>query len=146
MDKEATPSPTNTPIPFEELEIGMEASHCHTYSTGDVEAFADISGDKNPVHLDDSFAANSRFKRRIAHGLHSASFFSAIFGTILPGTGCVYVNQSLSFKRPVYIGDTVTATVIIKSIDSEKRRVFFNTTCKVKGRVVIDGEAEIYVP
>lgn len=134
------------PVPFEDLKVGMEASYTHTYSAEKVEAFAEISGDKNPVHLDEDFAANSRFKRRLAHGLNSASFFSAIFGTQLPGTGCVYVGQSLNFKRPVYIDDTVVATVTIKSIDEAKRRVYFDTVCKVNGKVVIDGEAEIYVP
>tara|TARA_A100001037_G_C14960405_1_gene549115 strand:+ start:313 stop:753 length:441 start_codon:yes stop_codon:yes gene_type:complete len=133
-------------IPFEELEVAMQASHTHTYTAQQVEAFAEISGDRNPVHLDEDYAAGTRFNKRLAHGLNSASFFSAIFGTRLPGPGCVYVSQSLNFKRPVHIGDTVVATVTIKKIDEARRRVFFDTICKVKGRVVIDGEAEIYVP
>ena len=124
----------------------MQASYTHTYTAQQVEAFAEVSGDRNPVHLDENYAAGTRFKRPLVHGLNSASFFSAIFGTRLPGTGCVYVSQSLNFKRAVHIGDTVVATVTITKIDEARRRVFFDTVCKVKGRLVIDGEAEIYVP
>jgi len=78
--------------------------------------------------------------------LMSASYFSALFGTKIPGEGCVYVSQSLQFKRPVYLGDTVTATVVVKAVDLKKRRVFFRTMCKVKNKIVIDGEAELFVP
>ena len=76
----------------------------------------------------------------------TASYFSALFGTKIPGEGCVYVSQSLNFKRPVYIGDTVVATVEVISVDLAKKRVFFRTTCKVKNKVVTDGEAELFVP
>jgi 3-hydroxybutyryl-CoA dehydratase len=124
----------------------MEESYSQTITDADVKAFAGISGDHNPVHVNDEYAEASRYKKRIAHGLISASFFSALFGTKLPGPGCVYVSQNLSFKRPVYLGDTVTATVAVKDIDTSKRRVFFRTTCKVKNKTVIDGEAELYVP
>jgi 3-hydroxybutyryl-CoA dehydratase len=85
-------------------------------------------------------------EERIAHGLLSASFFSSLFGTKLPGPGCVYVSQSLQFKRPVYLGDTVTATVTVNKVDLNKHRIFFDTTCSVKNRTVISGEAEIYLP
>ena len=112
----------------------------------DVKAFAGVSGDRNPVHMDDEYAENSRFKKRIAHGMMSASYFSALFGTKIPGEGCVYVAQSLQFKRPVYLGDTVVATATVTKVDLERRRVFFRTTCKVKNKIVIDGEAELYVP
>jgi len=139
-------SPHPISIPFEELEVAMQASYTHTYTAQQVEAFAEVSGDRNPVHLDENYAASTRFKKPLVHGLNSASFFSAIFGTRLPGTGCVYVSQSLNFKRAVHIGDTVVATVTITKIDEARRRVFFDTVCKVKGRLVIDGEAEIYVP
>jgi len=133
-------------IPLESIEIGMEVSYSQTITDADVKEFAGISGDRNPVHLDEEYAENSRYKKRIAHGLMSASYFSALFGTKIPGEGCVYVAQSLQFKRPVYLGDTVTATVIVKEIDLEKKRVFFRTTCKVRNKIVIDGEAELYVP
>jgi 3-hydroxybutyryl-CoA dehydratase len=128
------------------LEIGMTATYSQTITDSDIKSFADISGDNNPVHMNDNFAKNSRFGKRIAHGLLSASFFSAIFGTKLPGSGCVYVSQSLKFLRPVYLNDTVNASVTIKSIDKTKRRIFFDTICSVKGKKVISGEAEIYLP
>ncbi len=131
---------------IEELSIGMKASYSQTITDADVKAFSGISGDNNPVHMSEEYAENSRFKKRIAHGLMSASYFSALFGTKIPGPGCVYVSQLLKFKKPVYLNDTVTATVTVTRIDIEKRRVFFKTICKVKKRTVIDGEAEIYIP
>ena len=84
-----------------EIKIGMSESYSQTISEADVKAYAGISGDRNPVHMDDEYAEKSRYKKRIAHGMISSSFFSALFGTKLPGPGCVYVNQSLNFKRPV---------------------------------------------
>lgn len=133
-------------IPLEEICIGMQVSYSQTVTDSDIKAFAGISGDRNPVHLDEAYAESSRYKKRIAHGLMTASYFSALFGTKIPGEGCVYVSQSLQFKRPVYIGDTVTATVEVTNINLEKKRVFFKTTCKVKNKVVTDGEAELFVP
>lgn len=133
-------------LAIEDIEIGMEVSYSQTITDADVKAFAGISGDRNPAHMDDEYAKDSRYKKRIAHGLISASYFSALFGTKIPGEGCVYVAQSLKFKRAVYLGDTVTATVIVNSIDLEKRRVFFRTICKVKNKIVTDGEAELFVP
>jgi len=133
-------------IPLEEIEIGMKVSYSQTITDADVKAFSGISGDRNPVHLDEQYAEKSRYKKRIAHGLMTASYFSALFGTKIPGEGCVYVSQSLNFKRPVYIGDTVVATVEVISVDLAKKRVFFRTTCKVKNKVVTDGEAELFVP
>ncbi|MGJ0319631.1 MaoC family dehydratase [Aliarcobacter cryaerophilus] len=133
-------------IPLEEIEIGMNVSYSQTITDADIKAFSGISGDRNPVHLDEQYAEKSRYKKRIAHGLMTASYFSALFGTKIPGEGCVYVSQSLNFKRPVYIGDTVVATVEVISVDLAKKRVFFRTTCKVKNKVVTDGEAELFVP
>ncbi|EHH2485704.1 TPA: acyl dehydratase [Vibrio vulnificus] len=133
-------------IPFEQIQIGMSVSYSQTITDADVKQFAGISGDHNPVHVDDVFAENSRYKKRIAHGLISGSFFSALFGTKLPGPGCVYVSQSFNFKRPVYLGDTVTAIATVTNIDTVKRRVFFDTVCKVRKKTVIDGVAELYVP
>ena len=84
-----------------EIEIGMSASYSQTITDADIKAFAGLSGDNNPVHMSEEYACESRFKKRIAHGLISASFFSALFGTRLPGPGCVYVGQNLKFKKPV---------------------------------------------
>lgn len=131
---------------FENIKIGMSESYSQTITDADVKSFAGISGDHNPVHVSDEYAQQSRYKKRIAHGMISSSFFSALFGTKLPGPGCVYVGQSLNFKRPVYLEDTVTALITVTSIDKKKRRVFFDTVCKVKNKVVIDGTAELYVP
>lgn len=133
-------------VPINEIEVGMKASYSQTITDADIKSFAGISGDHNPVHVDSDYAAGSRFGKRIAHGLMSAGFFSAIFGMRIPGPGCVYVSQNLNFLRPVYIDDTVTAEVIVTKVDQEKRRVFFDTTCRVKGKRVITGSAEIYIP
>jgi len=131
---------------IDDLEVGMFASYSQTISEADIKNYAGISGDRNPVHLDSEYAEKSMFKKRIAHGMISSSFFSALFGTKLPGEGCVYVSQSLKFRKPVYIDDTVVATVMIERIEKEKRRVYFNTYCKVGKQKVITGQAEIYIP
>ena len=136
----------NTVDVLSNLKVGMSESYSQTITDADIKSFSGVSGDKNPVHMSDEYAENSKFKKRIAHGLMLSSYFSAIFGTKLPGPGCVYVSQSLKFIRPVYIGDTVTATVAIKSINPETRRIYFDTVCSVKGRTVIKGAAEIYLP
>ena len=131
---------------IDEITIGMSASYSQTITDADVKQFAAVSGDKNPVHMDETYAEKSRYKKRIAHGLLSASFFSSLFGTKIPGKGCVYVSQNLNFKRAVYLGDTVTATVTVTGIDIAKKRVFFETVCTVKNKKVIDGSAELYIP
>lgn len=133
-------------IPIESIQTGMTVSYSQTITDADIKAYAGLSGDHNPVHVSDEYANSSKFGKRIAHGLMSAGFFSALFGTRLPGPGCVYVSQSLQFKRPVYMGDTVVATVKVRSVDIAKCRVFFETICVVGGKVVIKGEAEIYIP
>lgn len=131
---------------IDEMEVGMSASYSQTISDADIKGFSGVSGDKNPVHMNDEYAKQSRFKKRIAHGLMLASYFSALFGTKLPGEGCVYTAQNLKFLQPVYIGDTVYAEVVVTAIDMVKRRVSFDTLCRVKGEIVISGTAEIYVP
>lgn len=133
-------------IPLEEIEVGMNASYSQTITDADIKSYAGLSGDHNPVHVDQVYAETSRFGKRIAHGMLSSGFFSALFGTKLPGYGCVYASQTLQFRYPVYIGDTVTATVTVKHVDIEKRRLIFDTVCKVGKRKVITGEAEIYIP
>ena len=132
--------------PIFKYEIGQCESYSQTITDSDIKSFSGISGDKNPIHMDREFAEKSRFGKRIAHGLMSASFFSALFGMRLPGPGCVYVEQSLKFLRPVYIGDTVTANIVIKEINYNKRRIYFDTFCTVSGKKVITGNAEIYLP
>jgi len=131
---------------IDELEVGMSASYTQTITDSDVKMFAGLSGDHNPVHLDESYASSSRFKNRIAHGLLTASFFSAIFGTKLPGKGCVYASQNLKFRRPVYLGDTVKAEVTVIAIDVDRKYVTFKTECSVEGRKVTTGTAEIFIP
>jgi len=133
-------------VPIAEITVGMKASYSQTITDADIKAFAGISGDHNPVHVDREYAEASRFGKRIAHGLMSAGFFSAIFGTKIPGPGCVYVSQSLNFLRPVYIDDTIVAEVTVTKVELEKRRVFFDTICSVKGKKVISGSAEIFIP
>lgn len=133
-------------VPLEEIEVGMSISYSQTVTDADIKSFAGISGDRNPVHLDEDYAHKSQFKRRIAHGMMTASYFSALFGTKIPGEGCVYTYQSLNFKRPVYINDTVEAIITVTDVDIEKRRVKFRTICKVDNKTVTDGEAELYVP
>ena len=129
-----------------EIKIGMRESYSQTITDSDIKAFAGISGDRNPLHVDEKYAKDSRYKNRIAHGLLSASFFSAIFGTKLPGEGCVYASQDLVFKYPVYLGDTVIAEVEVIEIDEKAKKVKLRTTCRVENRIVTDGYAVIFVP
>jgi 3-hydroxybutyryl-CoA dehydratase len=131
---------------FKKIVAGMSASYSQTITDSDVKSFSGISGDKNPIHMDEKYASVSRYKKRIVHGLLPCSFFSALFGTKLPGEGCVYASQSIKFLRPIYIGDTVTASVIVKSLDHQKHNIHFETICKVENKVVINGEACIFVP
>ncbi|XCN74221.1 MAG: MaoC family dehydratase [Candidatus Electrothrix aestuarii] len=131
---------------IDKVEVGMSASYSQTITDADIKSFAGISGDHNPVHMSDGYATESRYGKRIAHGFISASFFSALFGTQLPGPGCVYASQNLQFKRPVYINDTVLATVTVNAIDIKKKKILFDTVCTVRGKIVIQGTAEIFIP
>jgi 3-hydroxybutyryl-CoA dehydratase len=131
---------------IEDLKPGMSASFGKTVTDADIVMFAGISGDTNPVHLDQTFAEQTPFKARIAHGLLSAGFISAVLGTKLPGPGAIYMSQNLRFKAPVKIGDTVTATCTVTEVIPEKRRAVLSTICKVGETVVIEGEAMIMVP
>jgi 3-hydroxybutyryl-CoA dehydratase len=130
---------------FEDLELGMEASFAKTVSEADIVGFADVTGDKNPVHLDADFAARTIFKQRIAHGMLTASFISAVFGMELPGPGAIYVSQTLNFKGPVRIGDEVVAKVKVAELFPAKRRARFDCICTVNGKSVLDGEAILMV-
>ena len=131
---------------IEDLEIGMSASYRRTVTDGDIREFADVSGDTNPVHLDDEYAAGTRFKSRIAHGMLSAAFISTVVGTRLPGQGSIYLGQELKFTGPVRIGDTVETTATITDLNREKGRVRLKTVCEVDGKPVIKGEALMLVP
>ena len=111
-----------------------------------LENFAGISEDFNPVHLDAEYASKSRYKAQIIHGLMASSLFSGLFGTELPGEGCVYKSQNIRFKRPIYVGDEVTARVEVVDVDISKKVISFTTRCLVNGKVMIDGESEIFVP
>lgn len=131
---------------FEDLEEGMHEVFAKTVTEADIMAFAGISGDTNPVHLNHEFASATMFEGRIAHGMLSASFISTVIGTKLPGPGCIYVSQSLRFKAPVRSGDTVTANCTITKLIPEKKFIELETTCTVGGKPVIVGEATIMVP
>ena len=130
---------------LEDLRIGQTAERRHVVGEGDIDAFAAVSGDTNPVHLDATYAARTRFGGRIAHGMLAASYLSALLGTELPGPGAVYVSQTLRFRRPVRIGDDVTARVTVAAIDAERGRVTLETVCLVDGKTVVEGEAVVMV-
>ncbi|MCH9765177.1 MAG: MaoC family dehydratase [Alphaproteobacteria bacterium] len=131
---------------FEDLSLGQEARVSTTVHEADINKFAEVSGDNNPVHLDADYAATTMFKERIAHGMLSAAYISAVFGTKLPGPGAIYISQSLKFTAPVKIGDTVETTVKIIDLNAEKKRARFETVCAVDGKPVLKGEAELMVP
>ncbi|TXG86869.1 MAG: MaoC family dehydratase [Rhodocyclaceae bacterium] len=130
----------------EELAPGMSASFSKTITEADIIMFTGVSGDINAVHLDEVYAASTSFGGRIAHGMLSAGLISAALANRLPGPGTIYLAQSLFFRAPVRPGDTVTATVTVKSVITEKRRVILETICRVGDIVVIDGEATMLAP
>jgi 3-hydroxybutyryl-CoA dehydratase len=131
---------------LEDLSVGQSSSLTKTVDERGIDAFAEVTGDNNPVHLDEAYAATTPFKTRIAHGMLSAGYISAVIGTQLPGPGAIYISQALRFKRPVKIGDEVTATATITEIDHEKARVTLSTVCTVADKPVVEGEATIMVP
>ncbi len=131
---------------IEDMTVGMTAVFSKTITDADVAMFAGVSGDTNPLHLDSDFASSSVFGGRVAHGMLSASLLSTIFGTKLPGPGCIYLSQSLRFRAPVRVGDTVVARATVEKIDGERGRATFSCTCTVGDTMVIDGEALVLVP
>jgi 3-hydroxybutyryl-CoA dehydratase len=131
---------------LEDLKVGMSAMFGKTVTEADIVAYAGVSGDTNPIHLHDGFARTTRFGQRIAHGMLSGSFISAVIGTKLPGPGSVYVSQTMNFMAPVLIGETITAVATVTAIDERRRRVTLKTQCLNGDKVVIDGEATILVP
>jgi 3-hydroxybutyryl-CoA dehydratase len=128
---------------IQDLSVGLSASMSKTVTVQDIELFAQVSTDTNPVHLDDEFAKTTLFKGRIAHGMLSAGFISAMLGNQLPGPGTIYLAQNLRFKAPVRPGDTVVTTATVKELIVEKKRAVIETVCRVGDTVVIDGEATV---
>jgi len=128
------------------LTVGQRATFSKTITEADIKAFAELSGDKNPLHLDDAFARRSRFGRPVAHGVLVAGVISAVLGNVLPGPGAIYVSQTLKFLRPVFPGDTVTATVEVTAYREDKGIVTLQTICtNQSGLTVVDGEAVLLV-
>ena len=128
------------------LEVGQSASFSKTVSEADVYLFAGISGDFNPVHVDEEYAKQGMFKKRIAHGILTASFISTVLGTKLPGPGAIYAKQDLKFLAPVFLGDTLTATCTVKEIIVEKKRVIMDCVVSNQDGVnVLTGEATLIV-
>lgn len=131
---------------IDELAVGMTATFSKTVTDADLVLFAGVTGDTNPVHIDADYAAGTMFGSRIAHGMLSAGFISAVLGTRLPGPGCIYLSQTLKFRAPVRVGDTVEARVEVIEIDPAKRRIKCDTRAVVGETVVVEGEASMMVP
>jgi len=133
-------------IVIEDLEIGMMRSLTKQVTERDIELFAEVSTDHNPVHLDEAYAQDTIFEGRIAHGMLTAGLISAVIGEQLPGHGTVYLGQSLKFIAPVRPGDVVTTEVTVMEIDFSRRRVLLKTECKVGHQLVLRGEATVLAP
>ena len=131
---------------IDEIHPGMTAQTAKTITEADILMFAAVSTDTNPVHINAEAAAKSQFGERIAHGMLSAGLISAVLGTQLPGPGSIYLGQTLRFRAPVKIGDTVTARVEVTAVDVAKKRATLKTECFVAGKLVIEGEAVVMPP
>src|SRR5438046_6474562 len=131
---------------FEDLSVGMTETLSKTIASSAVVGFAQLTGDRNPIHLSEHFAAKTQFGKRIAHGLYTASLISAVLGTRLPGPGAVYISQTLNFRAPVKIGETIDAIVEVAELIEEKHRARLRCTCKVGSTVVLEGEALVKIP
>ena len=130
----------------DEIQPGMSRTRYTTLSAADIELFGRISGDMNPIHLDDAYAATTMFGGRIAHGMLTAGLISAVIGQDLPGNGTIYLKQDLEFLAPVRPGDTVEATVTVSEVSRERRRVTLDCACRVAGAVVLRGQALVLAP
>lgn len=131
---------------IEEFYVGQSASLKKVFSSDDVKAFAELSLDKNPIHLDETYAGQSLFGKRIVHGFFVGSLISAVFGTVLPGEGAIYLHQEMNFRKPVYHGEEIKATVTVTNIKKEKSILYFDTKCEnERGEIVIDGNAVLKV-
>ncbi len=147
----APPKPAVDPrqvrsLVFEDLTVGMREVLMKTVMETDVVGFAQLSGDDNPIHLCDTYAAGTKFGQRIAHGLYTASLISAVLGTRLPGPGAVYRSQTLNFHAPVTIGDVVTVVVEVVELVPQGRKVRLHCEASIDSTVVLDGEAVVSVP
>jgi len=131
---------------LEDIQVGQSAEVAKRFTQEDVEGFANISGDNNPLHLDPEFAATTRFGSPIIHGMLTTSLWSTIVGTLLPGPGCAYMSQSLTFFKPVRVGDRVEAKLTVHEIDHDKQRVTLNSEAYVDGVLVAQGIAKTWVP
>lgn len=133
-------------IYFEDLEIGQSAEISREVTFADIEAFAQVSGDFNPVHLDADYAATTPFGERIAHGMMAGAFLSAVMAAKLPGPGAVYRSQSMKFRRPVKIGDVVVSRATITALEERRGLVTLETVCIVGDTTVVEGEAVVMAP
>ena len=131
---------------FEDLREGMSGEYRRFVTQRDIDLFAELTGDRNPVHIDEEYAQNTVFKGRIAHGILTASFISTVLGTRMPGPGCIYISQSLKFKSVMRAGDEVVATAKVLELYPSKYQASFDTVCMVGSRVLVDGKAIIKVP
>ena len=131
---------------FEDLSVGMTHQTEHVITEKDIELFAEVSGDRNPLHMDDEFAKNTSFGQRIAHGALTASYISGILGNDLPGPGSIFVGLNMRFRRPVYIGSHVTVKVEVTEMKERGNRVTLKVSCNVDGKAAISGEAMVMVP
>lgn len=138
--------PETQSLYFEDLTLGMRETYSKHVKSSDVVGFAEISGDRNPIHLSEHFAAKTPFGGRIAHGLYTASLISAVIGTRLPGPGAIYISQTLRFLAPVRIGDTVEASVEIVELSEKGNRAKLKCECRVGETVVLEGEALVKIP
>ncbi|MEY3038107.1 MaoC family dehydratase [Marinobacterium sp. LSUCC0821] len=130
---------------LEDLSVGMSASFAKTITESDVYGFAGISGDMNPVHINEEYAATTPFGQRIAHGMLSAALISTVAGTKLPGPGCIYIDQQIKFKAPLFIGQTARAEITVKEINEKRRRVICDTYVYVGDKAIAVGEATFMV-
>jgi 3-hydroxybutyryl-CoA dehydratase len=131
---------------FEDLALGMSATVSRTITETDLRNFSGVSGDTNPMHLNEEYARTTPFGGCIVHGMLTASLISAVIGTKLPGPGCIYMSQTLKFLAPVRVGDTVYAVATITALDAQRHRATLLTQCFVRNTLVVDGEALIKVP
>jgi 3-hydroxybutyryl-CoA dehydratase len=131
---------------FEDLKVGQTAMFGRTLTETDIVLFAGISGDNNPVHINEEFASGTMFSGRIAHGMLTAAFVSTVLGMKLPGPGAIYVSQTLRFKAPVRSGDTLNVRATVIDLVPEKRRATLSTVVSVGNKVVLEGEAVVIVP
>ena len=152
MDQKVTPAANVTTTEelhgffIEDLELGMTDVYVRAITETDVIQFSQISGDDNPLHLNEEFAKKTVFKGRIVHGMISCGYISSVLGTKLPGPGCVYLNQNLNFRAPVRIGDIVQSRVTIRDVDIKSNRVVCEAVCSIGEKIVIDGTATLWVP